>query len=178
MDFLEEIIIEKNKISERVQELGQEITRDYKNKNLLLISILKGSVIFFADLVREINIYNCELDYMHISSYIGTVRSDKINVLKDLNISDITDFDVLIVEDIFETGRTLKFVKNMLSSRNPKSLKICCLLDKPEMHEIGIQADYVGFEVPNKFVIGYGMDYNEKYRNLPFIGVLNKKYIN
>lgn len=178
MDFVEEIFIEKNKISERVKELGQEITRDYKNKNLLLISILKGSVIFFTDLIREINIYNCELDYMHVSSYIGTVRSDKINVIKDLNTSDITKFDVLIVEDIFETGHTLKFVKNMLSKRNPKSLKICCLLDKPEMHEVDIQADYVGFEIQNKFVIGYGMDYNEKYRNLPFIGVLNKKYIN
>jgi len=178
MDFLDEILITENELNNKICELGQKITHDYRDKNLLLVGILKGSIMFFTDLSRKINIYdNCNLDFIQVSSYIGMVRSNKINILKDLSTEDITNFDVLIIEDILESGYTLEFVKNMINSKNPKSLKTCVLLDKPELHKINIQADYVGFEIPDKFVIGYGMDYNEKYRNLPFIGVLNKKYI-
>lgn len=177
MDFLDEILITENKINSKVCELGQKITHDYKDKNLLLVGILKGSIMFFTDLSREINIYNFTLDFIQVSSYTGMVRNNKINILKNLSTEDITNFDVLIIEDILESGHTLEFVKNMINSKNPKSLKTCVLLDKPELHKINTKADYVGFEIPDKFVIGYGMDYNEKYRNLPFIGVLNKKYI-
>lgn len=176
MDFLEDVFLTQNDISDRVKSLGKEITNDYKDKNLLLVSILKGSILFLSDLMREIKINNCEVDFMCVSSYVGTKSGGTIKVLKDLN-TDISNSDVLIVEDIIESGYTLNYVSKIINDKNPKSLKICALLDKPECHKLDVKADYRGFEVPNKFVIGYGMDYNEKYRNLPFIGILNRRYI-
>lgn len=177
MDFLEEVFLTQSDIKSRVKSLGEEITNDYKDKSLLLVSILKGSILFFSDLMREIKIPSFKIDFMCVSSYIGTKNSGgKVKILKDLSI-DIRDLDVLIVEDILESGYTLNYVSKMLKAKNPRSLKICTLLDKPNCHKIDINADYIGFEIPDKFVIGYGMDYNEKYRNLPFIGILNSKYI-
>ena len=126
--------------------------------------------------MKEIKLANCEIDFMCISSYCGTSTTGKVNVLKDLN-KDVKNYDILIVEDILESGYTLKKVAGILKKKNPKSIKICSLLDKPHRRKVEINADYVGIEIPDKFVIGYGMDYNEKYRNLPFIGVLNRKYI-
>ena len=175
-DFLEEIFLTEEDIAKIVKRLGEEITRDYKDKNLLLVGILKGSMIFLSDLMKEIKINTCEVDFMCASSYVGTMDGGgKVNVLKDLSI-DIKNYDVLIVEDILESGYTLQRITSMLKERNPKSLKICTLLDKPQRHKVDITSDYVGLVIPNRFVIGYGMDYNEKYRNLPYIGILDSKY--
>lgn len=176
-DFLEEIFLTEDDIAKIVKRLGEEITRDYEGKNLLLVGILKGSMIFLSDLMKEIKSNTCEVDFMCASSYVGTMDGGgKVNVLKDLSI-DIKNYDVLIVEDILESGYTLDRITGMLKERNPKSLKICTLLDKPQRHKVDITADYVGIVIPNRFVIGYGMDYNEKYRNLPYIGILDRKYI-
>lgn len=175
-EFLEEVFLTQQDIAETIKKLGKDITRDYQSKDLLLVSILKGSILFLADLMKEIKLQNCEVEFMYVSSYVGTKNSGgKVNVLKDLN-TDIKDYDVLIVEDILESGYTLHHVTNMLKLRNPKSLKICTFLDKPQSRKVPIEADYVGRVIPDKFVIGYGMDYNEKYRNLPFVGVLNGQY--
>ena len=175
-EFLEDVFLTREDIAKTVKRLGKEITEDYKGKNLLLVSILKGSVMFMVDLMKEINLDNCEIDFMYVSSYVGTKNScGKVNVVRDLN-TDIKDYDVLIVEDILESGYTLHHVKNMLMLRQPKSLKICTFFDKPQSRKVPIEADYVGREIPDKFVIGYGMDYNEKYRNLPFVGILDSKY--
>ncbi len=176
MDFITKIVLNKEELAGTVKRLGEEISCDYKDKNLLMISLLKGSVVFMTDLMREITI-PCKIDFMAVSSYNGTTNGGgNINILKDLNI-DVKDFDVLIVEDILESGYTLKCITKMLSSRSPRSMKICTLLDKPNSRKASIQAQYVGHEIPDEFVVGYGLDYNEKYRNLPFIGVLNPKYI-
>lgn len=176
MDFIKEVLLSREEIANTVKKLGEEISRDYKDKNLLMISLLKGSAVFMTDLMREVTI-PCKIDFMAVSSYSGTKNNGgNVNILMDLNI-DIKDFDVLIVEDILESGYTLKCVTKMLRSRSPKSIKICTLLDKPESRKTDIEAQYVGHKIPGEFVIGYGLDYNEKYRNLPFIGVLDPKYI-
>ncbi len=176
MDFIKKILFSKEEIADTVKKLGEEISRDYKDKNLLMISLLKGSAVFMTDLMREVTI-PCKIDFMAVSSYTGTKNSGgNVNILKDLNI-DIKGFDVLIVEDILESGYTLKCVTKMLKSRSPKSIKICTLLDKPDSRKADVEAQYVGHKIPGEFVVGYGLDYNEQYRNLPFIGVLNPKYI-
>ena len=165
-----EVIISEDKLKSRIQELGEQITRDYKNKKLLVIGVLKGCFVFMADLVREINL-PCEIDFMYISSYNkSTVSSGVINIVKDLSI-DVSGYDVLIIEDILDTGLTLETLCTLLQTRNPNSLKICTLLDKPSRRKSNIYADYVGFIIDDNFVIGYGLDYAEEYRNLPYIGI-------
>lgn len=164
------ILFSAEDIKTRVTEMGKILTEDYKNKNPLLICPLKGSFMFFSDIAREINI-PCEIDFMAVSSYnSNTVSSGEIKILKDLT-ENINGRHVLIIEDIIDTGLTLYNLKKMLNSRNPKSLKICTLLDKPSRRIADITGDYCGFVIPDKFVVGYGMDLNEKYRNLPFIGI-------
>lgn len=165
------ILINEDEIKTKVSELGRIITRDYARKELLLIGVLKGSVVFMADLMRHIDL-NCRIDFMRVSSYgNGSASSGNIKIELDLR-HPIKDCDVLIVEDILDSGNTLYCLKNLLLSRNPKSLKICTFLDKPERRMADIQADYVGITIPNDFVVGYGLDFAEDYRNLPYIGVL------
>ena len=167
---IKKVLFSAEEIKTRVAELGKILTEDYKNKNPLLICPLKGSIMFFSDIVREIKI-PCEIDFITVSSYnSNTVSSGEIKILKDLT-ENINGRHVLIIEDIIDTGLTLYNLKKMLSSRNPESLKICTLLDKPSRRIADIKGDYCGFVIPDKFVVGYGMDLNEKYRNLPFIGI-------
>ena len=167
---IKKVLFSAEEIKTRVAELGKILTEDYKNKNPLLICPLKGSIMFFSDIVREIKI-PCEIDFMTVSSYnSNTVSSGEIKILKDLT-ENINGRHVLIIEDIIDTGLTLYNLKKMLSSRNPESLKICTLLDNPSRRIADIKGDYCGFVIPDKFVVGYGMDLNEKYRNLPFIGI-------
>lgn len=167
---IKKILFSAEEIKTRVTEIGKTLTEDYKNKDPLLICPLKGSFMFFSDIAREIKI-PCEIDFMAVSSYnSNTVSSGEIKILKDLT-ENINGRHVLIIEDIIDTGLTLYNLKKMLSSRNPESLKICTLLDKPSRRIADITGDYCGFVIPDKFVVGYGMDLNEKYRNLPFIGI-------
>ncbi len=173
-EYIGKIFLNCEEIDKIVKRLGKQITSDYKDKSLLLVGILKGSILFISDLMKEIKLYNCEVDFMCMSSYVGTQNlGGEVKVLKGLDI-DITNYDVLIIEDILESGYTLKKVTEMLKEKNPKSLKICTFLDKPSKRKVDIEADYVGIEISDKFVIGYGMDYNGKYRNLPFVTVLDE----
>ncbi len=172
-DDISEILINEKEIEDICKRLGSQISEDYKDKKLYLICVLKGSIIFTADLMKHITC-ECILDFMSVSSYNGTKTSGFVNIKKDLDC-DVSGCDVLIVEDILETGITLSRVKEILLERNANSVKICTLLDKPENRKVDINADYIGTVIPDKFVIGYGLDYNEKYRNLPFVGVLSSK---
>ena len=167
---IESILLSEEKIHARIAELGKELSREYAGKNPLFVGDLKGVVVFYADMVRAITI-PCEFDFMAVSSYSGTESTGKLNIKKDLGC-DITGRHVVILEDILDTGFTLSRTVELLKGRNPASLKICTLLDKPERREAEIEADYVGFTIPNMFVVGYGLDYNERYRNLPYVGVL------
>ena len=166
------VLVTEEQLKAKVQELGEQITRDYEGKNLLLVSILKGSVVFMADIMRAIKVPNA-IDFMVVSSYGGanTTTTGLVKIIKDLD-SDLTGKDVLIVEDILDTGVTLSKLVPMLEMRHPNSVKICAILDKPERRKADIHADYLGFQVPDEFVVGYGSDYDEKYRNLPYVGVL------
>ncbi len=172
---IEKVYYSEETLREIVAELGKKISEDYKDKNLLLVSVLKGSVVFMADLMREITV-PCEIDFMCVSSYKdGTTSSGAVKIIKDLDIN-LEGKDVLIVEDILDSGRTLSYLKSVLMTRNPRSFKICTLLDKPERRAVpDLFADYSGAEVPDEFVVGYGLDYAEKYRNLPYIGVLKRE---
>jgi len=166
------ILIDERKIENRVKALGAQITADYIDKDLIVIGILKGAVLFMADLVKKIDI-PLSIDFMAVSSYGKSTRSSGIvRILKDLD-EEIEGRDVLIVEDIVDTGLTLKFLAENILSRNPKSLKVCCLLDKPSRRKVAVDVDYVGFEISDEFVVGYGLDYAQKYRNIPFIGVID-----
>lgn len=166
-----EILLSEEEIKSIVTRLGEEISRDYKGKNLVLISVLKGSVIFMADLMRAITV-PCKIDFMAVSSYgSGTKTSGVVKIIKDLT-EPIEGADVLIVEDILDSGVTLSYLKKLLLARNPASIRICTLLDKPERRKADITADYAGTHIPDAFAVGYGLDYDEKYRNLSFIGVL------
>lgn len=169
---IQEILITEEQIQTRIRELGQILTDEYADKDPVIIGVLKGVVIFYADMIRQIKV-PCQLDFMWISSYEGTDSTGNMIVRKDIS-SDIKGRHVLILEDIYDTGNSLTFVHEHLMSKEPASLKICTLLDKPSRRKEGItlQADYVGFEVPNAFVVGYGLDFNEHYRNLPYVGVL------
>lgn len=165
------VLLSEEELNRKVQELGQRISEDYRGKNLLMVSVLKGSVVFMADLMRAVTI-PCEIDFMSVSSYgSGTKTSGVVKIVKDLDIN-LAGRDLLIVEDILDSGMTLAYIKQMLLDRHPHSIRICTLLDKPERRQADIAADYKGFEVPDEFVVGYGLDYSEKYRNLPYIGVL------
>lgn len=166
------VLITKEEIDKRIDELAARITADYKGKNVLMVCVLRGAVLFFADIVRKINL-DVRLDFMAVSSYGGNnmSTSGEVRIVKDL-AQPIEGLDVIIVEDIVDSGHTLKYLKNMLKARNPASIKICALLDKPDRREVEIKADYLGFTVPNEFVVGYGLDYAEKYRNLEEVCVL------
>ena len=167
---IEKVLFSENEIEEIVGRLGAQISEDYKDKNLLLVGILKGSVVFMADLMRKISV-PCSIEFMALSSYGSDTRSSGVvRVLKDLS-TDIKDYDVLIIEDILDSGNTLSHLKAMLELRKPKSLKICTFFDKPERRTANISADYVGAVIPDAFIVGYGLDYAEKYRNLPYVGV-------
>ena len=170
---IERVLLSESEISEIIKRLGKQITEDYKDKKLLLVSVLKGSIVFMADLMREISI-PCKIDFMAVSSYAtGTQSSGHVKILKDLDI-DLDGYDLLIVEDILDSGNTLSKLKALLLSRNPKSVRICTFLDKPSRRTADIVADYTGIAIPDEFVVGYGLDYNEKYRNLPFLGILKR----
>ncbi len=168
------VLLSEEEIREIVKKLGKRITEDYKDKNLLLVSVLKGSVMFMADLMREIDLH-CKIDFMAVSSYgAGTATTGSVKIIKDLTI-DLSGYDLLIVEDILDSGVTLSNLRELLMTRHPASFKICTFLDKPERRKADIKADYVGAEIPDAFVVGYGLDYNEKYRNLSYLGVLDPK---
>src|SRR5947199_3476627 len=167
-----EVLIDADTLHARIAELGAEVSADYDGRDLLLIGVLKGAVFFMADLMRKLTI-PCEVDFMAISSYgVSTDSSGVVRILKDLDIN-IEDRDVLVVEDIIDSGLTLSYLMRNLESREPATLEICALLTKPERREIDVPVRYVGFEIPNRFVIGYGLDFDERYRNLPYVGVLD-----
>ena len=169
---IERVLLTNEQIQSRIRELGKELMRDYADKDPVFIGVLKGVVVFYADMIRQLKI-PCEMEFMWISSYEGTDSSGSVVVKRDIS-ADIKGRHVLILEDIFDTGNSLSFVHKHLMAKEPASLKICTLLDKPSRRKPGVtlQADYVGFTIPNAFVVGYGLDYNEYYRNLPYIGVL------
>lgn len=168
---IERIYFSKEDLDKRVRELGAEISRDYADKNPILVGVLKGSFIFMADLTRCIDTY-CEIDFMAVSSYgNGTTTTGAVNIRKDLSY-DIENRHVIIIEDILDSGVTLSYLRKYLMNRKPASIKICTLLDKPARRKADISADYVGFICPDEFIVGYGLDYAEKYRNLDYIGVL------
>ncbi|CAB4688020.1 MAG: hypoxanthine phosphoribosyltransferase [Actinobacteria bacterium] len=167
-----EVLIDEERLQARIRELGAEISANYAGRELLLVGVLKGAVFFMADLMRQINV-PCEIDFMAISSYgAGADSSGVVRILKDLDIN-IEDRHVLVVEDIIDSGLTLSYLVRNLESRGPASVDVCALLTKPERREIDVDVRYVGFEIPNKFVIGYGLDFAERYRNLPYVGVLH-----
>ena len=170
-DDIREVLFTQEKIADIVQNMGRQISEDYKGKNLFMVSVLKGSLPFMADLMRAISI-PCEIDFLSVSSYgKGTQTSGEVRILKDLDAS-LEGKDLLVVEDILDSGVTLSFLMKNLSARNPASIRLCTFLDKPERRRVDIHADYVGASVPDEFIVGYGLDYAEKYRNLPYVGVL------
>jgi hypoxanthine phosphoribosyltransferase len=171
-----EIMIEQDRLQARIRELGEEVSRDYAGRDLLLVGVLKGAVFFMADLMRELTV-PCEIDFMAISSYgAQTDSSGVVRILKDLD-TNIAGRDVLVVEDIIDSGLTLSYLMRSLKARKPGSLEVCALMTKPERREIDVPVRYVGFEIPNKFVIGYGLDFAERYRNLPYVAVLHPDLI-
>lgn len=174
LDDIERILYSEEVLAETVHRLGKQISEDYKDKKLLMVSILKGSIVFMTDLMRSITI-PCQIDFMAVSAYgNGTKNTGTVRILKDLD-RDITGYDVLIVEDILDSGMTLNYLMDLLYARNPASIRICTLFDKPERRSVDIFADYKGIDVPDEFIVGYGLDYAEKYRNLPFVGVLKPR---
>ncbi len=169
---IEKVLLSEEQLKEIVERLGKEISNDYKDKKLVLVSVLKGSVVFMADLMRAITV-PCNIDFMSVSSYgSGTKTSGVVKIIKDLDADVVNGADLLIVEDILDSGVTLEYLMKILSVRNPNSIKICTLLDKPERRKANVHADYAGAQIPDAFVVGYGLDYDEKYRNLPFVGAL------
>ena len=169
---IEKVLLSEEDLKNIVERLGAQITEDYKDKNLVLVSVLKGSVLFMADLMRAIKL-PCKIDFMAVSSYgSGTKTSGVVKIIKDLDSEVVCGNDLLIVEDILDSGVTLEYLMKILSARNPNSIKICTLLDKPERRKANVKADYAGAQIPDAFVVGYGLDYDEKYRNLPFVGAL------
>jgi len=168
---VESVLLSADELSKRVAEIGAEITADYVGKEILMIGVLRGAVLFMADLARAIKV-PVAIDFMAVSSYgTGTSSSGVVRILKDLD-EDVAGKHVLVVEDIIDSGLTLNYLLDNLKSRKPASIKLCTLLNKPERRKVSVKIDYNGFDVPDYFVIGYGLDYNEKYRNLPFIGIL------
>lgn len=171
VEDIKEILLSEEQLHGKVKEMGARISEDYRDKNLLMVSILKGSAVFMADLMREITV-PARIDFMSVSSYGSGVKSSGVvKIVKDLDIP-LAGYDLLIVEDILDSGLTLHYIIDILRARHPKSVKICTLLDKPERRQVDVKTDYYGFHIPDEFVVGYGLDYDEKYRNLPFIGVL------
>ena len=172
-DDIEKVLLTEKQLAAKIEELGKQISDDYRDRDsdLLCISVLKGSVVFFSDLIREMDIHT-QIDFMVVSSYgAGTSTSGVVKIVKDLDIP-LEGRDVLIIEDILDSGKTLSYLKGILMGRGARSIRICTLLDKPARREADIHADYVGFEVPDELVVGFGLDYAERYRNLPYTGVL------
>ncbi|SNS24881.1 hypoxanthine phosphoribosyltransferase [Anaerovirgula multivorans] len=171
---IKEILFTKEKIQSKVKEIGQQIEKDYAGKEMVVIGVLKGANVFLGDLIREINV-PLYIDFMAVSSYgHSTETSGVVRILKDLDL-EIEDKHVLIVEDIIDTGLTLKYITENLRSRKVASLKICTLLDKPSRRKCSLDIDYIGFDIPDEFIVGYGIDYAEKYRNLPYIATLKNE---
>jgi hypoxanthine phosphoribosyltransferase len=171
-----EVLLEEQALRARIAELGEEISADYAGRDLLLVGVLKGAVFFMADLMRALTI-PCEVDFMAISSYgAASDSSGVVRILKDLDIP-LAGRDVLVVEDIIDSGLTLSYLMRTLRAREPASLEVCALMTKPARREIDVPVRYIGFEIPNKFVIGYGLDYAERYRNLPYVGVLDEDFV-
>ncbi len=174
LEDIESILIDEDKLAKRIKEIGQEISEDFAGEEIMLVGILKGASVFMSDLIRQISL-PVYIDYMVVSSYGNSAEtSGVVRIIKDLE-DNIDEKNIIIVEDIIDTGLTLSYLKQNLLSRNPKTLKICTLLDKPARREKEINIDYKGFEVPDEFIIGYGIDYAEKYRNLPFVGLLKRE---
>ena len=172
-DILEKVLFSKEQIAKLIKELAAQLDKDYAGKTPLMVAILKGSVMFFTDLIREMTL-PLEIDFMSISSYGSGVKSSgEVKMIKDLD-NKIEGKDVIIVEDIVDSGYTMKYLTHLLEARNPSSIKICALLDKPSRRETDVAVDYKGFEVGNEFVVGYGLDYAARYRNIPFIGILKR----
>ncbi|GAX08851.1 MAG TPA: hypoxanthine phosphoribosyltransferase [Lactobacillus sp.] len=168
---IERVLYSQDDIKAACQRLGADITRDYAGKKPLFIGVLKGVIFFMTDLLRELD-FLADIDFIDVSSYHGgTASTGEITLVHDID-TDISGRDVVVIEDILDSGRTLAYLRERLSERNPKSLKVCTLLDKPEGRVVEAKADYVGFNVPNEFLVGYGLDYVEYYRNLPYVGVL------
>lgn len=167
------ILVSEEEIKEICKRLGEQISKDYEGKKILLVSVLKGAVVFMADIMRNITC-DCEIDFMSVSSYSGTKTTGVVKFKKDLDI-DPDGRHILLVEDILDSGVTLAYLKNVLADRNAASIKVCAFLDKPSNRKADITADYIGKVIPDEFVIGYGLDYDEKYRNLPYVGVLDPK---
>jgi hypoxanthine phosphoribosyltransferase len=171
-DLIGETLVEADRLAARVRELGAEISADYGERDLLLVGVLKGAVFFLSDLMRHLTV-PCEVDFMAVASYgSSTDSSGVVRILKDLD-APIEGRDVLIVEDIVDSGLTLSYMLRTMRARDPASLEVCALLTKPERRKVDLPIRYTGFEIPNRFVIGYGLDYGEKFRNLPFVAVLN-----
>lgn len=171
MERITKVLIDEEKIAKRVAELGAQIEKDYEGKEPIVVAILKGSIIFYGDLVRKIKL-PIRFDTMAVSSYgSGTSSSGNVKIKKDMS-HDICDKDVLIIEDIIDSGNTMKSLTALLEHRGAKSIRVCAFLDKPSRRQTDFEADYIGYSIPDEFVVGYGLDYDEKYRNLPYIGVL------
>ncbi len=171
---IKEVLCSEQFLKTKIQELGAAITKDYAGKNLLLVSILKGSIMVMADLMRAVDL-PLQIDFMNVSSYgAGTETKGAVKILKDLDV-DIKGLDVLIVEDILDSGVTLHSLINLLRQRGPASIEICTLFSKPSRRQVDVEAKYVGIEIPDAFIVGYGLDYAEKYRNLPYVGVLKEE---
>ena len=174
MNRIKKVLISEEQIKTKVAELGERLTRDYQGKNPVFLCVCKGSFVFTADLIRAFEDH-CEIDFIFVSSYgASTHSSGKVRLLKDLTV-DISGRDVIVVEDILDTGITLQFILELIKEKHPNSVKVCTFLDKPERRVSNIFADYVGYEIPNEFVIGYGLDLAEKYRNLPYIGIYDEE---
>lgn len=171
---VEKILLSEDKIEETVTRLAADISRDYEGKKLLLLGILKGSVVFMGDLMKHIAI-PVQIDFMRVSSYgHGTVSSGRVNIILDLFRNDIGECDILIVEDIIDSGKTLSYLTQYLKNKGARTVRTCTMLDKPSRREVDFEPDYVGQEIPDEFVVGYGLDYNEDYRALPYVGVLKR----
>jgi hypoxanthine phosphoribosyltransferase len=173
--IIKEILVTEDQIKKRVKELGEQITKDYQGKEPVVVGILKGAVVFLSDLIRELKI-PIHIDFMAVSSYgKSSMSTGEVRIIKDLDFS-VEGKDIIIVEDIIDTGLTLGYLKELLNKRGAKSVKICTLLDKPERRKVDIDVDYKGFIIPDEFIIGYGLDFSEKYRNYPFVAALKEEY--
>ncbi|MGI6064919.1 MAG: hypoxanthine phosphoribosyltransferase [Bacillota bacterium] len=174
---LKRILVTEEEIRQKVGELGRAISEDYRGKQLLVVGILKGSIVFMSDLIRAIDL-PLEIDFMEVSSYgHSTESSGAVRILKDLDV-DIEGRDVLVVEDIIDTGLTLNYLMEILRARKPASLKVCTFLNKPSRRKVKMEADFNGYDIPDEFAVGYGLDYAEKYRNLPYVAVLKPEAYN
>ena len=173
-DDIQEVLFSEEQLKNRVREIAQQITADYQGKEIMLISVLRGSFVFMADLCRAIDL-PCTVDFMAVSSYgKGTKSSGQVQITKDLS-EDITDRHIIVVEDILDSGNTLSYLLKILENRHPASIRLCTLLDKPDRRVKPVEVHYSGFTIPDAFVVGYGLDYAEKYRNLPYIGILKPR---